>query len=380
MDKYNNKPIMDKGKASVEKVAKVPYLKYGIIAFAVVVVIAVALIVLFSISKSYVAAVDGEKIGTGEFKYYLEYQKSSMLKQAQLADPNTTEAAFWKTNIGGKNAFEVAKEKTLDSLRELKIQLIKAKEAGTKLDSSDTSYINQQINSIVKQYGNSRMKADTELKKNGLSLDVFTKMYQDILMLQRFRQAEYKKLNLTNADIKTYYEKNPDWYKESSYRTGGEEAVWARHILIQVPSGATQETKDAAKKKAQQILDKAKAGEDFATLAKENSDDKGSKDNGGEYVFGKSSGMVQAFKDAAFALKPGEISGLVETSFGYHIIKLEEKYAKDQPVSLKCATEYNEYTLTYIQYKLYTKNLDEWKKDPKFNIKKNDSVYNSITY
>lgn len=380
MDKYN-KSNVDKIKTAAEKTNKVPYLKYGLIAFAAVVVIAVAAIIFFSVSQSYVASVGSEKIGVGEFKYYLEYQKNSMLQEAQKADANTTAAAFWKTNINGENAFEVAKKKTLDSMRDLKIQLIKAKEAGTKLDSTDKSYIDQQINSIITNTGSgSRTKANTELKKQGLSLDTFTKMYQDILMAQKFRSAEYKKLNLTNADIKTYYEKNPDWYKESQYRANGEEAVWVRHILINVSSTATQADKDAAKKKAEDILAKAKAGEDFATLAKSNSDDTGSKDNGGEYVFGISSGMVQEFKDAAFALKPGEISGLVQTSYGYHIIKLEEKYAKDEPVSLKCATDYNEYGLNYIEYKLYSKKLDEWKKDPKFDIKKNTSIYNSIKY
>lgn len=378
MDKYNNKPNVDKSKTAIDKPRKVPYLKYGLIAFAAIVVIAVAAIILYSISQSYVATVGSEKIGTGEFKYYLEYQKSSMLSEAQKADANTTAEAFWKTSINGENAFEVAKKKTLDSLRDLKIQLIKAKEAGTKLDSTDKSYIDQQISQILSNYGNSRTKANTALKAEGLSLDVFTKMYQDILMLQKFRSAEYKKLNLTNADIKTYYEKNPDWYKESEYRTNGEEAVWARHILIQVASDATADTKAAAKKKAEEILAKVKAGEDFATLAKENSDDTGSKESGGEYVFGISSNMIQEFKDAAFALKPGETSGLVETSFGYHIIKLEEKYAKDEPVSLKCATDYNEYGLTYVQYKLYSKKLDEWKKDTKYDIKKNTGVYNSI--
>ena len=86
-----------------------------------------------------------------------------------------------------------------------------------------------------------------------------------------------------------------------------------------------QLTKEEAKQKAQSILERARKGEDFAKLARENSDDPGSKDKGGEYDFFSKGRMIPEFETAAFALKPGQISDVVETSFGYHIIKLEER-------------------------------------------------------
>lgn len=90
-------------------------------------------------------------------------------------------------------------------------------------------------------------------------------------------------------------------------------------------------TKDEARKKTQDLLDRARKGEDFAKLATENSDDPGSKDKGGEYDFFGHGKMVPEFEKAAFALKPGEVSDLVETQFGFHIIKLEERRAAASP-------------------------------------------------
>ena len=85
--------------------------------------------------------------------------------------------------------------------------------------------------------------------------------------------------------------------------------------------------KDAAKKKIEKVLVLAKEGKDFAELAKEYSEGP-SKDNGGDLGYFPRGAMVKAFEDAAFALDEGEISDVVETQFGYHIIKLTGKKAQ----------------------------------------------------
>jgi hypothetical protein len=91
------------------------------------------------------------------------------------------------------------------------------------------------------------------------------------------------------------------------------------------PEGATGAPKEELRKKAEGILARVRAREDFATLAKESSEDPGSAPKGGDLgTFGRGQ-MVPPFEQAAFALKPGEVSGVVETPFGFHIIKVTER-------------------------------------------------------
>jgi parvulin-like peptidyl-prolyl isomerase len=108
-----------------------------------------------------------------------------------------------------------------------------------------------------------------------------------------------------------------------------EPEVAASHILIQykgsmrAPATITR-SKEEAKKLATEVMNKAKKGADFAALAGQYSDEPGAKERGGSLGKFTRPRMVKPFADAAFALKPGEISGLVETDFGFHIIKRTE--------------------------------------------------------
>jgi len=101
----------------------------------------------------------------------------------------------------------------------------------------------------------------------------------------------------------------------------GQVVVPVRHVLVKFPSDK-QEDKDAAKAKAQDLLDRVKKGEDIAALAKEFSDDPGSKDKGGMYPGSMVEQFVEPFRNAVASVAPGElVPSLVETTFGYHVIK-----------------------------------------------------------
>ncbi|MGB9147918.1 MAG: peptidyl-prolyl cis-trans isomerase [Acidobacteriaceae bacterium] len=137
------------------------------------------------------------------------------------------------------------------------------------------------------------------------------------------------KPQITDAEIQQYYNQNLQQYKVDAQ-------VKVRHILISVDPNAGPAADAAAKAKAQGILDQLRKdnGKDFADLAKKYSDDPGSKDQGGELGWIKHGVTVPEFDAAAFALKPGQISGLVRTKFGYHIIQSEGKQeAHIQPLS-----------------------------------------------
>ena len=118
--------------------------------------------------------------------------------------------------------------------------------------------------------------------------------------------------------MKSYYDSHQEEFKTP-------EMVRARHILIRVSPSSTDQEKKKAREKAEEILAKIKKGEDFEKLATQFSEDPGSKQRGGDLGFFPRGRMVKSFEDAAFSLKPGEVSGIVETQFGFHIIKLEEK-------------------------------------------------------
>ncbi len=183
-------------------------------------------------------------------------------------------------------------------------------------------------------------KAIARLKKNNdLSDEEFNEKLDSQLRLQNITRDEWNKqrinqatvvsvlerelkVNITDEDAKKFYDENPSKFEQP-------EQVRASHILIGTRDAATgnelsEELKKAKLKQIEDLRKRAVAGEDFAKLAKEFSEDPGSKDNGGEYTFGRGR-MVPEFEAAAFSLNTNQVSDVVTTPYGYHIIKLSEK-------------------------------------------------------
>jgi peptidyl-prolyl cis-trans isomerase D len=123
-----------------------------------------------------------------------------------------------------------------------------------------------------------------------------------------------QKLSVTPAEVETYYKDNLQQYQTP-------EQVRASHILLKT------EGKDAAavQKQAEEILKQVKSGADFAALAKKHSEDDGSKANGGDLDYFGRGRMVPEFENAAFSMQPGQVSDLVKTQYGFHIIKVVDK-------------------------------------------------------
>ena len=134
-----------------------------------------------------------------------------------------------------------------------------------------------------------------------------------------------KNIQLPEQDIKTYYEQNLQ-------RLSGQEQRRASHILINAGKDAPAAEREKARAKADGLLaDVRKDSKSFAQLARKNSDDPGSAANGGDLDFFAKGAMVKSFEDAVFALKKGEISAVVESEFGFHIIMLTDIKAPAAP-------------------------------------------------
>jgi peptidyl-prolyl cis-trans isomerase D len=129
---------------------------------------------------------------------------------------------------------------------------------------------------------------------------------------------------VTEDELKDYYSQHrQDWEKPEQIR--------ARHILVKVDPQAGAPTELMAKTRAEGLAKQARAGADFATLAKKNSDDEGSAKRGGDLGFFGRGMMVPEFEKAAFALKTGQVSDPVRSQYGWHVIKLEGRKAAVEP-------------------------------------------------
>jgi peptidyl-prolyl cis-trans isomerase C len=139
------------------------------------------------------------------------------------------------------------------------------------------------------------------------------------LEVAKFLETEVaSKVAVTDVEVDGFYKQNQDRFKQG-------ESVHASHILIGVPQGASPDVKAKARQAAQAALGQLKRGAVFADVARRASSDTGSAQNGGDLGFFAKGQMTPAFEQAAFALKPGQTSGLVETPFGFHIIKVAER-------------------------------------------------------
>lgn len=194
--------------------------------------------------------------------------------------------------------------------------LIDEKLGDYKISLTDEDY-QKKIEEIAAQQNLSKEQFLEQVSQNLPEKELQTRIRLGMKMESLMDKASEGKIDeVTEADAKTYYEQNAQRFSEP-------EQVRASHILISTQN-KSDEDKASAKKKAEELLKKAKADDaDFAALAKENSDCP-SKDRGGDLDYFTRERMVPEFSQAAFAMKVGDVSDLVETQFGYHIIKVTD--------------------------------------------------------
>ena len=136
----------------------------------------------------------------------------------------------------------------------------------------------------------------------------------------QFDPARYEKdiANFTDNELQRYYRRHLDLFEIT-------EQIKAAHILLRIDRDADEKTVQKRRELAAELLKQLREGGNFAQLAKAYSDDRGTADNGGDLGYFGRGTMVSSFEDTAFKLKPGQLSGIVQTPFGFHIIKVTEK-------------------------------------------------------
>ena len=218
----------------------------------------------------------------------------------------------------GVDVKEEDKEKLRNGILE---ELISAELLYQESKKADLGDLKQDIE---QQFGNIKngFPSEDEFKKilndNGVSEKELKEDIKKGVYINAFLEKTlYKDVAISEADKKKEYENNEE-------RLNLPEQVKASHILIRVQEDAAKEDRDKAREKIDDLRKRAGSGEDFGDLAKENSED-GSASNGGDLGFFGKGMMVPSFEEVAFSLEKGKISDVIETQFGYHIIKVTDK-------------------------------------------------------
>lgn len=196
-----------------------------------------------------------------------------------------------------------------------------------KMDDVKSKDIDAKIDGIKKNLPKGE-KLEAVLKRSNMTMDDLRQDMKQMILVSRASQKkteEFKKKaedTINEAFMKGYYEKNLAKFKEP-------EQVHLRSILIKADPSGGQKAWNASLKKAQDILKQIKAGEDFAKLAQQHSEDPNAK-NGGDMGWAHKGSLFDEIDAAAAKMKPGEVSEPVSTIYGYHLIKLEERKASVQ--------------------------------------------------
>lgn len=253
---------------------------------------------------STVATVSGEKITDLDVRYYIyaeasNYANKNNISQSDLATYD------WDQEVDGAKLSDTIREKAVDDAIDEVLTIKKGEENGVKLDDATKSQITSQVSSLQSTYGEDGLTL--RARTMGISsAKQYSKMYEKVMTTQSVQEDIEK-------NPSKYYPENTDDLKD--YKQDNKASV--KHILIKA-SGTDENALNEAQAKAQAVLDRLNNGEDFDAVMKDANEDTGEPDTG--YTFGEGE-MDEAFEKASFELGLGEVSGLVKSTYGYHIIK-----------------------------------------------------------
>lgn len=348
------------------------------IIITVIVLLAVSVTYYLIDSWSYVATVDGNRISKAEYSFFLSQQKAATEQKEGLSGKTDKEKeAFWTETKDGQNPWEEVKREALNSSKEYMMQLIKAKEMGLKVDSSIKSEVASLMKSTkgtmtTKQF-NDYVSYAFHISPNQLS-----KISENMMLIDQFKknylEKEYTAKPVTDEDVKSYYGNDPKQFDkvDISYVTFAKTDENGKEL--------SKEETDAKRKKAEEALGRIKKGENVDNIIKEYSENKTSEESSSDSPTGKATlsysqgTMVQGLTDWVFANKPGD-AGIVDTDYAIYVVRIDGRTDfEDAKTSVKAYME------DEAKQKFYDGALQEWSLEPRYNIIKNDKVYDSISY
>lgn len=237
--------------------------------------------------------------------------------------------------------------------------LLKQESAARKIAVSDAD-LDAQLSEMRTQFPDEQTFAKALAGQN-MTIEQLKNDTRAGMQVSRMLETELSpKVSVQQKDIADFYAKNPDKFKQ-------EESVRASHILIRVAEAADDAAKRRARQRAEDVLKKARSGADFAALAKEHSAD-GSAAQGGDLGYFTRGRMVPPFEQAAFAMNSGQISDVVESQFGYHIIKLADRRpARTVPLT-EVSDQINQYLIEQQRQRLTEEFVAKLKSKGKIEI------------
>jgi peptidyl-prolyl cis-trans isomerase SurA len=183
--------------------------------------------------------------------------------------------------------------------------------------------IDRAVEQIKRDYNLNDVQLADELRKQGLSMAAYRQnTRREILKYRVINIAVGSKIQVSDSDVQSYYERH--------MKSGANVQLRVSHIFIAIPENADAAKVVEREEYAKKILARAKAGEDFAKLARELSEDRATRAEGGDLgYFGKEMGLPKPVEELVFSMKVGELGGPVRGNQGFHIIKLVDRKAKD---------------------------------------------------
>ncbi|NLY18334.1 MAG: peptidylprolyl isomerase [Clostridiaceae bacterium] len=279
----------------------------------VCIIIAIIIIaaIVYIVKPTDVAIVGDNKITSEKFSYYFSRNVQNIMMQFGYTDANT----FLNMTYGTSTMGDVIKQQTLTQAVQIEVLLQEAKKEGFQPDKEKLDELwgdmEKNITESASVYG--RSVNDFCKEAFGTSFNKVKQFNYDLYKAQMYMEEKIKAITVDDTELASYYEENKEAFDYSV----------VSHILIKCEEDAENSEVEAKEKIADDILDRVNAGEDFAALAREFSEDPGSKDSGGTYRVWKNGQFVPEFENWAFSHEVGE-TGIIRTAHGFHVMKMDE--------------------------------------------------------